>query len=367
LLVAKTAPDRRDLVTITEATWSELCEVAQQLEMHIILAGQQHLRTCEPQVKNTTQPRLWLEVALLGLLPGVVASAAPAANQVQRPLPSSPSAQPVAILPATQPASPPQASPTAPSTPASSRPAAASVSLPVTAASSVAVSQPVPDVPPPPVPPTQGGLVTSGSPVANQQPVPSAAEPSITDLGQMWQQMLAHLHPAGRALFKQHGSLLAFGGNQARIGVPKGLVPTAQTKLAEVESALQALVNRPVKVNLVINTPAQTSSPPATAVPSNPLPAAQSSAAEPLPPRHQPSTPPPQDSFAAPVESLKEPFSPAEPPDAMPAQADLGLGPPIWETEDELTQTARSFANFFGGALVADAPDAEVTTDVQGI
>jgi len=34
-----------------------------------ILAGQQHLRQCEVQVKLSTQPQLWLEVAILGLLP----------------------------------------------------------------------------------------------------------------------------------------------------------------------------------------------------------------------------------------------------------------------------------------------------------
>ena len=69
LLIAKTAPDRRDLVAITETTWAHLCDFAHQIDTATILAGQQHLRTCEHQVKQTTQPRLWLEVALLGLLP----------------------------------------------------------------------------------------------------------------------------------------------------------------------------------------------------------------------------------------------------------------------------------------------------------
>ena len=44
---------------------------------------------------------------------------------------------------------------------------------------------------------------------------------------------------------------------------------------------------------------------------------------------------------------------------AMPAKADLGPAPVLWETEDELTQTTRSFANFFGGTIVADAPESE--------
>ena len=72
LLIAKTASDRADLVAITPATWAELCQFAQAQDVGKILQGQQHLRACEAQIKNTTQPRLWLEVALLGLLPSAL-------------------------------------------------------------------------------------------------------------------------------------------------------------------------------------------------------------------------------------------------------------------------------------------------------
>ncbi|WP_414546008.1 DNA polymerase III subunit gamma/tau, partial [Nostoc sp. CCY0012] len=69
LLIAKTAPNRSDLVTCTQQTWTALVEFAQKFDISTILVGQQHLRTAEVQIKNTTQPRLWLEVTLLGLLP----------------------------------------------------------------------------------------------------------------------------------------------------------------------------------------------------------------------------------------------------------------------------------------------------------
>ncbi|HEY9838512.1 MAG TPA: DNA polymerase III subunit gamma/tau, partial [Vampirovibrionales bacterium] len=72
LLIAHTAPHRPDLVAVTPPTWEQLCAVAQQWEMPTILAGQQHLRSSEAQIKNTTQPRLWLEVTLLGLLPSAL-------------------------------------------------------------------------------------------------------------------------------------------------------------------------------------------------------------------------------------------------------------------------------------------------------
>lgn len=69
LLIAKTAPNRQDLVVCTQETWQALIALAQKLEASTILAGQKNLREAEVQIKNTTQPRLWLEVILLGLLP----------------------------------------------------------------------------------------------------------------------------------------------------------------------------------------------------------------------------------------------------------------------------------------------------------
>ena len=72
LLIAKTAGDRQDLTTLTPPTWAEIREFVQTIEIEALLSGQQHLRTAEVQVKNTTQPRLWLEVTLLGLLPSAL-------------------------------------------------------------------------------------------------------------------------------------------------------------------------------------------------------------------------------------------------------------------------------------------------------
>ncbi|MDZ8183300.1 MAG: DNA polymerase III subunit gamma/tau [Nostoc sp. ChiSLP02] len=69
LSIAKTAPNRHDLVACTQQTWKALVEFAQNWHISVILAGQERLRTAEVQIKNSTQPRLWLEVTLLGLLP----------------------------------------------------------------------------------------------------------------------------------------------------------------------------------------------------------------------------------------------------------------------------------------------------------
>ncbi|MGB3641305.1 MAG: DNA polymerase III subunit gamma/tau, partial [Rivularia sp. (in: cyanobacteria)] len=90
LLIAKTAPLRHDLVACTQGMWKVLIDIAQNLEITMILQGQQHLRTAEVQIKNTTQPRLWLEVTLLGLLPSATITQAPAISYKQN-LPKFPS------------------------------------------------------------------------------------------------------------------------------------------------------------------------------------------------------------------------------------------------------------------------------------
>ena len=68
LLIAQQSPDRRDLVSVTAATWTALLERAKNLSLSQILSVQERLKASEPLIKNTTQPRLWLEVTLLGLL-----------------------------------------------------------------------------------------------------------------------------------------------------------------------------------------------------------------------------------------------------------------------------------------------------------
>ena len=72
LLIAKTASSRQDLVAITPTTWADMVQFAQAVPLPVLLAGQQHLKTSEVQIKNTTQPRLWLEITLLGLLPSAL-------------------------------------------------------------------------------------------------------------------------------------------------------------------------------------------------------------------------------------------------------------------------------------------------------
>lgn len=68
LLIAKTAPQNTNMVAVTETCWQQLCTEATNWDTALILRGQQQLKAAETQLRHTTQPRLWLEVTLLGLL-----------------------------------------------------------------------------------------------------------------------------------------------------------------------------------------------------------------------------------------------------------------------------------------------------------
>ena len=115
LLIAKTAPNRADLVAVTAPTWQKLSEIAPSWALGTILQGQQQLKESETQLRNTTQPRLWLEVTLLNLLPS-------ACRTVQTVVQSSPvqsvQAQPRQAI-AAPPVAPPSVQAVAPSQPPS--------------------------------------------------------------------------------------------------------------------------------------------------------------------------------------------------------------------------------------------------------
>jgi DNA polymerase III subunit gamma/tau len=68
LSIAKAAPQRPDLTTLTAETWQQTVALAAQIDLSTILYGQQRLKESEIQLKGSTQPHLWLEISLLSLL-----------------------------------------------------------------------------------------------------------------------------------------------------------------------------------------------------------------------------------------------------------------------------------------------------------
>ncbi|MBD2128416.1 DNA polymerase III subunit gamma/tau [Microcoleus sp. FACHB-1] len=264
LLIAKTAPNRNDLVAVTPPTWTQLREFVQGIDVSTILQGQQHLKNSEAQIKNTTQPRLWLEVTLLGLLksanPVPVASASgtqtPAVSrqepQTSRESSSSsasrhsassqePSPFPHSETPPPDPSTPSNSVANAPSSPSQNPTteqrgeiASTSVQTATTNAS------------------TENFTDSAPSWEANaSKPTPEAIA-SSSNVEEIWQKVLSVLQPfATQALLRQHCHLLSFEGSIAHVGVSSlPLLELAQTKLPNIEAAFKAVYKSKVKVSL---------------------------------------------------------------------------------------------------------------------
>ncbi|MEW6492947.1 MAG: DNA polymerase III subunit gamma/tau [Cyanobacteriota bacterium] len=268
LLIAKTAPDRNDLVAVTPPTWKQLREFAQKQDISRILQGQQHLKNSEAQIKNTTQPRLWLEVTLLGLLPSANPVISPSTHLGSR------QESPTRSEPGFRSAATPSVSPH--NSTVQQAPSVKQASPPVTSGQSEVQSSPQATAPTS-VTQTQASQVQSQQPSAAKasppseltsppvQPVEQACEPireantpaanpfnSEQSIAQIWQQVLSALQPfATQALLRQHCHLVSFEGSIANVVISsKPLMKLAQEKLPNIEAAFEAVYNSKVKVRL---------------------------------------------------------------------------------------------------------------------
>lgn len=205
LLLAKTAPNRPEMVAVTAPTWQELCAEARTWSLEEILRGQQLLKDSETQLKNTTQPRLWLEVTLLGLLPQaqvipLVATVAPSRPQTSTERPPEVITAPA---PVNQPIKPAVITPTT------------SVAVPKTEVKTVA---------------------------------------SDDNHEQIWQRVLEVMEPpTTRTLLRQHGSLFNMEESSAYLSISsEQLLKMARLRLTNIESAFEAVFQRRIKVHLQV-------------------------------------------------------------------------------------------------------------------
>ncbi len=250
LLIAKTASDRSDLVAMTSSGWERLSQLAQSLSIPNILLGQQHLRSAELQIRNTTQPRLWLEVTLMGLLP----SAQGAIAQSQSPIPSS--AQP--FIPLRTPATPqvaPQPPKINPAAQAPSQvPSISTQELPPTtqiakvAEPSMPSLSALPDIETP---------ISSGS-----DDIENFASVGY-DLDQMWQSILSMLPTPTKWVFIQiQAHILTIDSGSVKIGLAGKRDETTKNivvqKRPELEEVFAKHLQRPIKVMFsFVSTPPQ--------------------------------------------------------------------------------------------------------------
>ena len=220
LLIAKTAPNRPDLVAVTAPTWQKLTAIAPSWELGTILQGQQQLKESESQLRNTTQPRLWLEVTLLNLLPS-------ACRTVQTVVQSS----------------------TVQSVQAQPRQAIAPVVTPVSQVVSHSVQPVAPSVAQSPSQETLPNPET-----LTPEPIQSVSLDSSASLVDIWQAMLAQLSNLTQSLVRSHGHLVSLEENSAQVGIKtEPLLRIAHGKIPELETAFAQVCGKTIRVKLIVN------------------------------------------------------------------------------------------------------------------
>ncbi|NEQ30114.1 MAG: DNA polymerase III subunit gamma/tau [Leptolyngbya sp. SIO4C5] len=337
LLIAKTAGDRSDLVAVTASTWTEMQSFVTAVDLPLLLTGQQHLRQAELQVRNTTQPRLWLEVTLLGLLPS--AQQIPAAAIAPAKLPARPA-------PAQPPAAPPPAAAQTPT--ATPTPAKTPATLPAPIAEPVA-----------------------REPAAAQAPEPVAA--TNANLTATWQAVIEAVESnATKILLKQWGCLLKVGVDQAEIGIAeRWLKRTKEERQSMLEQAFAKVQGRAVIVKLTAvsaeaikafqqqsQQTGRTAIAPSAHTAAKVAPSAPTAAAQPM--KTAPEVIAPAD-LAPPETAVKaqlptDPVQNGSPDSTIP----LAPAPASWQPESDLDRAVKSFAQFFNGQVVS-LDSAEIT------
>lgn len=347
LLIAKTAPDRHDLTALTTDTWSQLCALAQSLEMTTILANQQHLRTCELQVKNTAQPRLWLEIALMGLLPSAMQPVIE--PQALKLATGQPSQAITAKTETIQSQLPPVTTPSHPISPKGSQESQSSPQL-----SSLQAPKPkTPSVTP------QSSSLQSSSRISS--PLPATKAPTAQpDLATTWTQVMAVIHPLTRGLLSGHGRLLAIQGSEVKIGInAEKLLRPAQGQLKNMEAAFKEVLGQAVKVTIVVTPPSEALTPQDGSQESAPTPQPPASTyplSAPLPPKvMEPTT-----SAVTTVTSTSSsdlssvPNAPltAPQPELLSTPAASASPSGYRQDIDEVRRSAKNLAEWFGGIVI---------------
>lgn len=322
LTLAKTAPQRRDLVALTQPTWDAMGERADLYTTDHLLHLQSHLRQAEPQLRQSGQPRLWLEITLMGLL------------EDSAPVPAIPPA-PVSlkVIPFPSPRGAPIDSGTVHSV----------ISKPNAAPDPVKGSPP-PSQPSSAQPPEPGSTHPPRSTetrAAETRAAETLAPVSQGSLTQNWGEFLNRLSPVASARLRM-GKILQETDQKIRIGFPSaGFVSKVKSSHEEVQQAVEALLRRKIEVHFeVIKT---SSSPPAPA-PSPPPVSLAATDESPPSPRTTPvlATDPPALDHGSldPV----NPVSTTTRPTASPLEQSLAT--------DDLDQAVRRFAEFFNGTVI---------------
>jgi DNA polymerase-3 subunit gamma/tau len=338
LVLMAVAPDRPELTGVSPQFREQLPALAKRLGRQRLLYWQSQLKGSEQQLRQSVQPRLWLEVLLLGLLadaeipvakPSSVApvSKPPSSAQAGHPPVVSPSAIVTAAVTSTA--------------PAAETPAAAPVSLPNTH------PQPVVSSDPAPTPPSQ-------TPPGEPEPAPDSH-----NLPELWQQILASLElPSTRMLLSQQAQLVRLDPHRAVVQVAGNWMGMVQSRASLLEQAIKRSIggNRQLVLENHGGAAPMASTPsavPAPAPPSTPI-------TKPTPSQQPPSQPKP-----APAPPMTPAAAPSvvstEVPVPGPGSESMGSAPLPAEMNPPsiMDEKVKRFADFFNGQVL----DVELDND----
>ena len=309
LVLMAAAPERTELTGVSPQFRDQLPSLAKTIGRSRLLRWQADLRGSEQQLRQSVQPRLWLEVLLLGLLaepvsPATIGVAAPAIPAESKATPV-PSATPVPPAPPTPPTSP---------------------EAPITTA---------PELPP----------------VA---PAAAASNGEITNLPELWQQILGSLElPSTRMLLSQQAQLIRLDANRAVVQVASNWMGMVQSRAALLEQAVakalggnRQLILEAGKTAMPSPIAAPTPSPPRP----SPAPPATPVAPTPTPTPPAPVAPTP----AAPMASPSLPQAAPKPQSMTPTSGEQPAAPQP-ETPEQargVERQAKNLADFFNGQVL---------------
>ncbi|MFN7677277.1 MAG: DNA polymerase III subunit gamma/tau, partial [Cyanobacteriota bacterium] len=328
LLLAGVAPDRLDLTSVSPSLRDQLPPLAGQIGKDRLLDWHAALKGSEQQLRHSVQPRLWLEVILLGLL-----------------------AQPSTPTRSREAAAPPNAT----------RPPRAPETHPPDRSPSPAAASPVPTAH---AAPGHGPAPPEPAPVPSDRPFRElgGGDPAV-DLDGLWQRILAGLQlPSTRMLLTQQASLQRLDERRAVVRVASTWITMVQSRLPLLETAMEAVLGSPRQITLEPGDREGQANPLAPGPAATPVAAPrQIQAPEPAPP-HAPPAPPrpgqgPSEEVGTPAESTGAPSLAGPVPGDGPAAP---AGPPptaLAPLEDRsLESSTTSLADFFNGQVITVDP-----------
>ncbi|MED5320075.1 MAG: DNA polymerase III subunit gamma/tau, partial [Cyanobacteriota bacterium] len=337
LVLMAAAPDRLELTSVSPQFREQLPALAKTIGRARLLQWQTQLRGTEQQLRQSVQPRLWLEVLLLGLLAEPVAAQSAAAVTAPR---QRTRTQPAAASPPTT-----QLAPPAP-TPSAAPPAVAT-----------AIEAPSPSPKPAPAQSPELPSVFNPAPAAS------------TNLPELWQQILGSLElPSTRMLLSQQAQLVLLDANRAVVQVADNWMGMVQSRASLLEQAVAKALGG--SRQLVLETSSNAMPPPMATAPVTtpsitPLPIATAPIAKapgavelpaptpaPMPsPTAAPIPAPPATPGPAPAVAPELPRTQTEPIEPKPTPTRVESSPQP-SPPSGLDRQARNLADFFNGQVL---------------